>query len=263
MTTHGGAMSTQWNPDLYLRFKQERTQPSIDLVSRIELDTPQRIIDVGCGPGNSTTVLANRWPGSELTGVDSSGQMIENASRDFPDIRWIHADIRDLPSEPAYDIVYSNAAIQWIENHEVLIPHLYGMVRDSGALALQIPLAEEMPVRQAIRNVAARTPWRDSMSGIPRLVAQSPGFYYDLLAPFARRVVMWRTDYFHEMDSHAAIVTMLESTALRPYLERLADTSDGDVFLKNVIDEVRDFYPQQKNGRVLFPFYRFFFIAYR
>ena len=256
-------MSTQWNPELYLRFQRERTQPSIDLVSRIEIDTPRAIIDVGCGPGNSTNVLANRWPGSELTGVDSSEEMTAKASRDYPDRRWIHADVRDLPSEPAYDLVYSNAALQWIPDHEMLIPHLYGMIRGSGALAVQIPLAEEMPVRQAIRTVAAGARWRELMSGISGLVVGSAGFYYDLLASVTRDLVIWQTAYIHEMESHASIVTMLESTALRPYLSRIDDQSDRDEFLREVTDEVKATYHAQKNGRVLFPFHRLFFIAYR
>ncbi|MBN1687021.1 MAG: methyltransferase domain-containing protein [Spirochaetales bacterium] len=256
-------MSTQWNPDLYLRFQQERTQPSIDLVSRIELDAPRAVVDVGCGPGNSTQVLAKRWPASELTGVDSSEEMTAKARRDYPDRRWIHADVRDLPCEPRYDLVYSNATLQWIPDHETLIPHLFGMVRGPGALAVQIPLQEEMPVRQAIRAVAARARWMGLMAGISRLVVGSAGFYYDLLSPVARSVVIWQTAYIHEMDSHASIVTMLESTALRPYLARIDGEPERHEFLQEVTEEVSTTYPVQTNGHVLFPFHRLFFIAYR
>lgn len=256
-------MSTQWDPDLYLRFGRERTQPSIDLVSRIELDMPRAILDVGCGPGNSTSILANRWTESELTGVDSSAQMTEKARRDYPHMKWIHADVRDFPSEPVYDLVYSNAVLQWIPDHESLIPHLFGMVRRPGALAVQIPLAEVMPVRQNIRTVAGRPRWRPLMSGISRLVVETPGYYYDLLAAASVQVVIWQTAYFHEMKSHSAIITMLESTALRPYLERIENPSDRENFLTELTDEVKEAYTAQQNGHVLFPFHRLFFVAYK
>ena len=105
-------MSTTWNPDLYLKFQRERTQPSIDLVSRIDLDSLGKIIDVGCGPGNSTKVLADRWPLSSITGVDTSEEMIAKAIHDYPDWSWIRADVRKLPSTPSYDLVYSNAALR-------------------------------------------------------------------------------------------------------------------------------------------------------
>ena len=256
-------MSTTWNPDLYLKFQRERTQPSIDLVSRIELDRPTTIIDIGCGPGNSTSVLASRWPSSAITGVDSSEEMIAKASLDYPDWRWIRVDVRDLPSKPTYDLVYSNAALQWIPDHEALIPHLYGMIREVGAVAVQIPLFEGMPVRRAIAIVSERSPWRALMSSIPPLVLREARFYYDLLAPVARSIVIWQTAYVHEMESHTSIVEMLKSTALRPYIKRIDDDSDRDLFLNEVTDEVTSIYPAQKNGRVLFPFNRLFFIAYR
>ena len=256
-------MSTTWNPDLYLRFQPERTQASIDLVSRIKLDSPATIIEIGCGPGNSTSVLASRWPSSVLTGVDSSEEMVARASQDYPDWLWIHADVRDLPSEPTYDLVFSNATLQWIPDHEALIPHIYGMIRGVGAFAVQIPLFEGMPVRQAIAIVATRSPWRALMSNIASLVVHEAGFYYDLLTPVARSIVIWQTAYVHEMESHASIVEMMKSTALRPYLERIDVESDRDLFLMEVTDEVAAFYPTQRNGRVLFPFNRLFFIAYR
>lgn len=256
-------MSTAWNPDLYLKFQRERTQPSIDLVSRIELDTPEAIVDIGCGPGNSTSVLVNRWRSSIVTGVDSSEEMIARASKHYPDGRWIHSDARDLPSQPTYDLVFSNAALQWIPDHETLIPHLSGMLRDGGALAVQIPLFEGMPVRRAIANVAGRSTWAPLLSDMPALVLRESGFYYDLLATTVRDLVIWQTAYVHEMESHAAIVEMMKSTALRPYLERIDGDSDREAFLNELIAEVAVFYPVQKNGRVLFPFNRMFFIAYR
>jgi trans-aconitate 2-methyltransferase len=189
--------------------------------------------------------------------------MIAKASQNYPDWHWIHRDARDLPSQQTYDLVFSNAALQWIPDHEVVIPHLFRMVRETGALAAQIPLFEGMPVRKAIAIVADRSPWRALMSGITPLVLREPGFYYDLLAGVARNVVLWKTAYVHEMESHASIVEMMKSTALRPYVRRIDAESERDRFLHEVTDEVRASYPAQRNGRVLFPFHRLFFIAYR
>ncbi len=256
-------MSDAWNPDLYLKFQQERTQPSIDLVSRIELESPVKIVDVGCGPGNSTKAIADRWPQAELTGVDPSEEMIATATRDYPDWSWIRADIRDLPSEPGFDLVYSNAALQWIPDHEALIPHLFGMIRGSGALAVQVPLYEGMPVRRVVDTVAKRPPWSDLISDVHRLVFGGARFYYDALAPIARKIAIWQTAYFHEMESHASIVEMLKSTGIRPYTSQLTSEADRERFLQEVKDEIKPFYPLQKNGRVLFPFNRLFFVAYR
>ena len=137
------------------------------------------------------------------------------------------------------------------------------MIRGVGALAVQIPLFEGMPVRQAIANVAKHSPWRALMSSITPLVLREASFYYDLLASVAQNIVIWQTAYVHEMESHASIVEMLKSTALRPYIMRIDTESDRDLFLNQVTCEVETFYPAQKNDRVLFPFNRLFFIAYR
>ena len=255
-------MSTTWNPDLYLKFQRERTQPSIDLVSRIDLDSLGKIIDVGCGPGNSTKVLADRWPLSSITGVDTSEEMIAKAIHDYPDWSWIRADVRKLPSTPSYDLVYSNAAIQWVPDHEILIPRLFNMVKAPGAFAAQVPLFEGMPVRQAIAGVVESAPWRELVDDIDSLTFHDAGFYYDQLAPVSKNVSMWTTAYYHEMESYSTIVEMIKSTALRPYLEKIDTESNKQRFLEEVTRAVAALYPTQKNGRVLFAFNRLFFIAY-
>jgi trans-aconitate 2-methyltransferase len=255
-------MNTTWNPELYLKFQRERIQPSIDLVSRIALDSPATAIDIGCGPGNSTQVIADRWPSCTITGVDSSDEMISKARADFPQRQWLQVDVRDLPSHPSYDLVYSNAVLQWIPDHERLVPHLFGMVREAGALAVQVPLFDGMPARGAIDAVANRSRWSELMSGITPLVFHDAGFYYDILSEMTREIVMWQTLYIHEMESHASIVEMMKSTALRPHLSRIETESQQKQFLQQVAEEVASVYPVQRNLRVLFPFHRLFFIAY-
>jgi len=257
-------MPTTWNPALYLKFQQERTQPSIDLVRRIEVKKPASILDVGCGPGNSTAVLAERWPQSRITGLDNSAEMIGKARTDFPDRDWVVSDARDLPDWRRYDIVYSNAAIQWIPDHETLVPRLLALVNPGGALAVQVPLYHGMPVRRVISEVAQENRWRAVTEGADsQMVFHDPPFYYDLVAPNSDRVSLWQTSYFHEMESHSMIVEMIRSTGMRPFLERLKSDGEREQFAALVLDGIKREYPRQANGRVLFEFRRFFFVAYR
>ncbi len=256
-------MDTTWNPDLYLKFQKERTQPSFDLVGRIELEEPESIIDIGCGPGTSTRVLWERWPGAAVTGLDSSPEMIEKARGEYPDRDWRHADVRDLAPEPKFDLVYSNATIQWIPDHETLVPQLFGLVDAGGALAVQIPLYREMPVSTIIASVAERDRWRERTEGCDaRFTFHCMDIYYDILAGLTPKVSMWQTWYVHEMQSHELIVEMMSSTGMRQFLERLESGEDKKAFADQVLDGVREAYPAQKNGVVLYPFKRLFFVAY-
>jgi len=257
-------MPTVWDPDLYLKFTRERVQPSIDLVHRIEIDSPETVLDVGCGPGNSTAVLWNRWPKSRITGLDNSSDMIAKAKHDYPDRDWQLGDPRHLPATSRYDVVYSNAVIQWIPDHAALIRRLVEMVNPGGALAVQVPLYDGMPVRRVIAEVAQGARFRDATTGADALMYfHDAGFYYDLLSSCAERITMWETAYLHEMESHEMIVEMIRSTGMRPYLERLESEEDRTEFLTQVRSGVSRAYPMQRNGRVLFPFNRLFFIAYR
>ncbi|MFP4115099.1 MAG: methyltransferase domain-containing protein [Spirochaetota bacterium] len=252
-----------WNPEHYLRFGSERTQPSIDLVNRIELSVPASIVDIGCGPGNSTNVLRQRWPEARITGIDNSPEMIERARTAYPDATWLLAGARDLAPEPQFDLVFSNAVIQWIPDHDELIPRLLAIVNPGGALAVQVPLYFDMPVSAAVTATSRRPRWRDRMRDCDAdLTHLDMHRYYDLLADRAARIVTWQTWYAHEMESHEAIVDMIRSTGMRPFLERLYSDDERDAFASEVVEVVREAYPAQRNGRVLFPFKRLFFVAY-
>ena len=229
-----------WNPDLYLKYGKERTQPSIDLASRIIHAAPRAIIDIGCGPGNSTQILAQRWPDAKITGVDNSRTMIEKARRDFPEQDWLLLDVGrdDIPGR--YDIVYSNAAIQWIPGHAALLEKFHGILIDSGLLAVQVPLPLDMPVGQAIRRTAAGEPWLSKMGEMGEVYTiHSASFYYDRLSKLFSSVEMWQTDYMHCMPSHEAIIEMMRSTGLRPYLDRLAAEGDRQAFEAQMLAELR------------------------
>ncbi len=252
---------TNWSPDLYLRFQRERTQPSIDLAKRIDLPV-RRALDAGCGPGNSTRVLRSIWPEAEIVGVDSSAEMIKAAeASDVKEVRWIQSDLRSYDPTDQFDLVFSNAVIQWIPDQPSLLSHLFLLVRPGGALAFQVPLYHEMPVRQAIRDTADSGPWSSRLTGLAdALTFHEPGFYYDVLSELTDEVSIWETRYIHEMPSAGAIVEMMRSTGMRAYLRAL-DPSDHRAFLSAVEDRVTNAYPEQANGRVLFTFRRFFAIA--
>ncbi len=255
---------TDWDPNLYLRFADERTQPAIDLAARVALEAPRRIIDIGCGPGNSTAVLRRRWPSARVTGLDSSPEMIERARADAPDEPWICEDAARFTGEREYDLVYSNATLQWIPNHHDLILRLWNPVASGGALAVQVPANLDSPLHLALRAVAEREPFRRHLDGPRRVFTFHPaGFYYDLLAPIARRYETWTTEYLHVMQSHRDLMTWYRGTGMRPFLQALEDDGQREEFESCVLQEAREGYPLQGDGKLLFPFRRLFFIAYR
>lgn len=254
----------QWDPNLYLQFADERTQPAIDLAARVALDDPRRIIDIGCGPGNSTAVLRRRWPQAHVIGLDSSPKMIEHARQDAPDQEWICADAASFTASQAYDLVYSNATLQWIPNHHDLILRLWSAVAPGGAIAVQVPANRESPLHRALRAVAQSEPFRKQLAEVERVFTyHAAGFYYDLLAPSSRRYDSWTTEYLHVMKSPEDLVTWYKGTGMRPFLEALEDDARRQAFEASVLTMARSEYPLQADGKLLFPFRRLFFAAYR
>jgi trans-aconitate 2-methyltransferase len=253
-----------WNADQYLRFADERTRPCRDLAAAVALAAPRRIVDLGCGPGNSTAVLAARWPAAEIVGLDSSDAMIAAARRDAPERTWILGDIASWTGDAPFDLVFSNAALQWVPDHARVYPRLLAQVAVGGALAVQVPCNFDANAHEAMRAIAARPEWRDHFSGGVREWHVHPApFYYDVLAPHVSRVDLWETEYFHVMPGPAAIVEWYKGTGLRPFLDPLPDAAARQRFLAEYLDAVTTAYPPQSDGRVVFPFRRLFIIAYR
>jgi len=249
---------------LYLRFADERTQPAADLAARVALEDPRRIIDIGCGPGNSTAVLRRRWPLAQVTGLDSSAEMIERARRDAPDQQWIRADAASFTPHQEYDLVYSNATLQWIPNHRDLVLRLWGAAASGGALAVQVPANRDSPLHRALMAVAESESFGKRLEGARRLFTYHPAsFYYDLLAPVAQRYDTWTTEYFHVMKSHDDLMTWYRGTGMRPFLQALGDDGQREAFEACVLREARSGYPLQRDGKLLFPFRRLFFVAYK
>jgi trans-aconitate 2-methyltransferase len=255
-----------WNSTEYLQFARERTQPASDLVARIELEAPARIVDLGCGPGNSTAVLARRWPQAEITGIDSSASMLETARREYPQWTWHEGDIGAWRGDERgpVDLVFSNAALQWVPHHGNLLPRLYEQVAPGGALAFQIPANLDSPPQRMIREIAAQPSWENRFVTPPKTWSSHPlEFYYDLFAALAKRIELWTTDYAHVMESVDGIVDWYRGTGLRPWLDALPDDAARDKFILAYRTRLSPYYPLRSDGRVLFPFRRLFVIAYR
>ncbi|MBN1185016.1 MAG: methyltransferase domain-containing protein [Bacteroidales bacterium] len=253
-----------WNPQLYLKFDTERAQPSIDLVNRINLDFPAYILDVGCGPGNSTQVLVNRWPESKITGIDNSPAMIERAGNDYPKQEWILMDASNISLDRKYDLIFSNATIQWVPDHKNMLKNFYLLLTEKGVLAVQIPLFWDMPLGKSIRSVADKPKWNELTKGVYELFTiHNSSFYYDELSKLFRNIHLWETYYIHIMESHKSIIEMVSSTGLKPYIERFEREEDSNAFINEVFERTLKDYSLQNDSKVLFPFKRLFFVAYK
>jgi trans-aconitate 2-methyltransferase len=208
-----------WNPTQYLHFASERTQPAIDLLARIPLDAPRTVIDLGCGPGNSTALLHQRWPAADIVGLDHSADMLTAARATHPDWRWQQGDIAHWTPAKPFDVVFSNAALQWVPDHAHALPHLLSQVAPGGVLAVQMPAHLHSPVHQAMLALARDPAWSERMQqAVGAVVVHSPQVYYDLLQPLAARVDLWITEYLHVLDGPAAVIDWMRGTGLRPFL---------------------------------------------
>ncbi|MCL2092535.1 MAG: methyltransferase domain-containing protein [Micrococcales bacterium] len=252
----------EWDPELYLAFEKGRTQPSVDLVARIDLVAPARVVDVGCGPGNSTAVLAGRWPTAETVGVDSSAAMLDKARATYPQGTWVQADATaGLGHLGTFDVVFSNAVIQWIPDQATLLRGLFALLRPGGVLAVQVPNTAGMPIRTVLEELLSQPRWRGRFDGVTSTYPHPASFYYDVLSPLTAALDLWTTDYLHVMPSHDALVQWYSGSALRPYLDHLTDDAERAAFLAEYHDQLVPAYPPQPDGNVLFPFHRIFFTA--
>ena len=253
-----------WNAASYLTFSSERTRAAFDLAARIPLRDPATIADLGCGPGNSTQILRQRWPDASILGIDNSPQMVEAAEQEFPDQNWLLADLSEWTPDQPVDLIYSNAALQWLPNHQRLIPRLFALAAPGGVLAFQIPSSTYALIRQLIHEVSRRPVWSDRLEE-PRnaLTMEPPAFYYDALVSEATDVDLWETEYLHVLNSSEAVIDWIASTGLRPFLAALKNEAERDSFLTHLRERVNAAYETRRDGKVLFPFRRTFVIAYR
>jgi trans-aconitate 2-methyltransferase len=251
-----------WNDDHYLKFGDERTRAARELLARVPLERVGRAVDLGCGPGNSTALLRDRWPDAQLTGIDNSPEMLERARRDLPTVEWILGDAGSYRSSVPVNLLFANAVFHWLPDHATLFPSLIQQVTKGGALAVQMPHSFDEPSHRLMREVRARlTPGRRSAVNAAAPVAGA-AFYYDLLAPHATAVDIWRTTYEHVMPDAAAIVEWVKGTGLRPYLDDLTD-SERTAYLSEYLAAIERAYPARVDGKRLFSFPRLFIVAVR
>jgi trans-aconitate 2-methyltransferase len=234
-----------------------------DLVAAIPNRDAKTLIDLGCGPGNSTEVLAAAFPDASVTGIDNSSDMIAAARKRLPSIRFALADIASWNDQGPFDVILSNAVFQWVEGHEVLFPRFVGRLRDGGSLAIQMPDNADVPAHRAMREIAAHGPWAAKLANVTRPARHDVLFYYDLLKPLCARVDIWRTTYHHVIaGGGAGVVEWFKGSALRPYLTVL-DAAEQKAFLARYTADVEKAYPARADGTVLLPFPRLFFVATR
>ena len=228
-----------WHADSYATFLDLRTKVAKDLLFAIpDTFSPRTVYDLGCGPGNSTVLLTERWPQATVIGMDSSEQMLNKARALYPNTTFIAGDIADFaPAEPV-DCIFSNAALQWLDHHDVLMPRLLSFLKPGGFLAIEIPNNYHCYLHEPFYN---------------------PYAYYDFFVA-ATQVHLWQTDYLQEMPNHQAIFAWVQGTGLRPVLTKMT-ASDQVEFEKRYVAAIAEEYPVQKNGKVLLGYQRIFIVA--
>lgn len=222
----------------------------------------QKILDIGCGPGNSTEVLRWKYPDAYILGVDKSEEMIKTAKEKYPNLDFqicdAGAELSKLDHD--FDIVFSNACIQWVPNHPQLLREMLGLLNENGVLAVQIPMNFSEPIHQSIEELASSEKWKRYFAQTRPFHTLRPGEYYDLLSEMAKDVCIWETVYYHVLSSQSDILEWYRGTGLLPYLSALPE-SEKAAFENDLLNLLIQRYPKRKNG-VIFKFPRFFFLAY-
>ncbi len=252
-----------WSAAQYVSFESERTRPVRDLLHAVPTAHVGRAIDLGCGPGNSTEVLAARFPDASISGLDSSPDMIEAARKRLPALRFELGGVDAWdPAEPV-DVILANAVLQWVPHHETLMPRLLSKLAPGGSLAVQMPDNLDEPAHVLMRQVAAAEPWRQKLANAAntRTARQGAEWYYRLLQPYASRVDVWRTTYHHVMSGGTdAVVEWFKGSGLRPFLAPL-DPPETTAYLAAYRAELAEAYRPLEDGTVLLPFPRLFIVA--
>jgi trans-aconitate 2-methyltransferase len=253
-----------WNAKLYLAFEDERTRPARELLARVPLGEVAAAVDLGCGPGNSTELLAERWPGAALTGIDTSPAMLRAAEKRLPAARFVEADVATWQADEPLDLVFANAVLQWVGDHRALLPRLFRQVRPGGVLAVQMPDNLDEPSHRLMRETAAEPRFAQRLGDAAAIRERilPAETYYDLLAGQGASVDIWRTTYHHVLDGADAIVSWLSSTGLRPFLAPLDEVGQA-AFLDAYRARIAAAYPKRPDGRSLLAFPRLFIVARR
>jgi len=257
---------TNWNPEQYLKFGDHRLRPAFDLIARIPVAAPNVVYDLGCGAGNVTRILSDRWPSASVIGVDHSKQMLEKARLESDRIRWVQEDVADWIPEQSPDLVFSNATLHWLPDHDILIPRLAAFIRPGGCLAIQMPLSFDLPSHQLMREVLASgnsgaafgsQVLRDRLSHRP---VANAACYHDILSRCSQQVDVWETEYLHILEGDDPVLEWVKGTGLRPVLNELQG-DECERFLDIYRSRLNEAYPKRPDGHTLYPFRRLFVVA--
>lgn len=252
-----------WNPDQYLKFSEPRLRPAVDLLARVDLVAPKIVYDLGCGAGNVTRLLAERWPAASITGVDDSAEMLAQAARAFREATWIRQSVADWVPAIAPDVIFSNAALHWLPQHEQLFPRLLGQLAPGGVLAVQMPRNFAAPSHTLIAETVHHGAWRHRLEALlrPEPVA-APQDYYAMLAPLAESIDIWETEYLQVLHGADPVKEWTKGTWLKQFLDGLVEPERAE-FEADYARRLRIAYPPLADGTTLFPFRRLFIAARR
>lgn len=259
-------MTHTWSAEVYSQFLDLRTRPARDLLSAVPTIQPKVIYDLGCGPGNSTVILKDRWPGATVIGLDSSSDMIDQAKKSYPDIEFILDDIENFSPKEKIDCLFANASLHWLKQHEILFPKLLSFVNQGGVFAVQMPNNFHSPSHQAaVKVLQSKASWQPYLKKLFFAELKQPLFnlswYYDVLMKAGvKSLQIWQTEYFQEMSSHKDIFDWVKGTGIRPALSAM-NAADQSEFEKNYIDMISKEYLPQANKKILLPFRRVFMVS--
>ena len=255
--------AASWDPAQYLRFSNERLRPALDLLAQVPLQSVTNVVDLGCGAGNVTAILRQRFPNANVLGVDGSEAMLGKARTAVPSCHFVRADFATWIPENPFDLIYSNAALHWANRHETLFPRLISWLAPGGVLAVQMPAMHDAPMRRLQNEVAAVGPWAPILADaeIARGLL-SVGAYYDLLRPLLATLDIWETIYLHVLQGQDAVTEWAAGSSLRPFLDKLPDGLRRQ-YRAAYSEALRPHYPRRADGSTLLPFRRLFIIGRR
>lgn len=254
---------TTWDPSRYLAFERERTRPAMDLLAAVPTHTATAVVDLGCGPGNSTELLSHRYPDAAVVGIDNSADMLARARERLPGASFHEDDIATWAPSGLRDVIFANAALQWVPDHATLMPRLAGYLAPGGSLAVQMPDTWDAPAHRAMRDVATLPRWAGRFAAAEaRAPIGDPSFYWRLLRPHAATVEVWSTVYHHVVAGPRGVVDWLGGTALRPFLAPLSEPERDD-FRALLEERVGSLFTIAEDGSLLLPYPRLFVVATR
>jgi trans-aconitate 2-methyltransferase len=262
-----GVPGMGWDPGQYRRFVGARLRPARDLLDRVQVTAPQRIVDLGCGTGDVTRILAERWPAAEVIGIDASPEMLAAAQETASRIVWQHGDAATWRANTPVDLIYCNAVLHWLPDHHRLLPRLLASLTPDGVLAVQMPLSWDLPSHRLMREMLATGGPAGRPLGSAQLRARlarppvaRPDAYYALLAPRSRTIDIWQTEYLHILNGEDAVLEWVQGAGLRPVLDDLDPESRGR-FLTTYRERLAAAYPRRPDGTVRYPFPRLFIVV--